>query len=356
MKPISEHRRLSVSNATITPSSLSPLTSQSLLKTLAVLKGHANVVNDLSWSPDGKYIATASDDETVFVWDVEGLGRRYIEASEPAGAYGIAKKSNVSTASLADSISRSAVINSNAHVEAVAWSGDGSMLAIAGGYDGSVMLWSSYTKKIVAILKGHSRAVNCLSWSLDSKQLASSSRECLVWDVGQRAVAATLRGNDVDVKAVAFSPDGLHLASGGDDHKTRVWSILAEELRADFGGIYSVTGVAWSPDGGKLASVDATSSVLLWDVKGKKLIHTLKGENIRCKPTKLAFSPDGRVLAVPRGERVRLLDVAGWTRGAELQGHAGMVTAVAFSPDGGLVATASEDGTARVWGAGRGGE
>ena len=107
---------------------------------------------------------------------------------------------------------------------------------------------------------------------------------------------------------------------------------------------------------GQLAVLNCFNSLQLWDVKKRALIHTLEGINkARCSPTKLAFSPDGHLLAVPRGEGVLMVDVAGWKRAAQLQGHTGRVTAVAFSPDGALVATASEDGTARVWGAGAGG-
>ena len=106
---------------------------------------------------------------------------------------------------------------------------------------------------------------------------------------------------------------------------------------------------------GQLAVLNCFNSLQLWDVKKRALIHTLKGTNkVNFRSTKLAFSPDGRLLAVPRGEGVHMMDVAGWKRAAQLQGHTGRVTAVAFSPDGALVATASEDGTVQVWNAGPG--
>jgi WD40 repeat protein len=346
-----------MADAAPSSSSPSPLTSKSILTTLAILKGHSGVVTDLTWSPDGKCIATSSKDRTVFVWDVAGLTFPDIQAPASEPAEGLTKR-DISTVSLSKSVSRSAVIESDRFVQAVAWSGDGSMLAL-GSFDGTVTLWSPHTRTTVATLRGHASDISSLSWSPDSKQLASSARECKVWDVGQRVVKATLRGNDVDVNAVAICPDGLHLASGGEDCKTRVWSIAREELQADLGGsraCYTVTGVAWSPCGQQLASRDVFGEVQVWDVKERKVIHRMKGgDSPLHAPIKLAFSPDGRLLAVPRGEGVRMIDVAGWALVAKLQGHTGTVRSVAFSPDGALVATASEDGTARVWGARPGG-
>ena len=333
----------------------SPLTSNSRITTLAILKGHTDVVNDLSWSPDGKHIATASNDQRVFVWNIAGLtDPSSLEAGDTRVA-GKAEPAEAWTVPLSDQSATSAVIELKTKAQAVAWSGDGSMLAIADGDDGAVDLWSPHTRTTVATLRGgHTSGVNSLSWSPDSKQLASSSREFLVWDVGRRAVAAVLRGNAHCVHAVAISPDGLSVASGGEDAKARVWSIPAEELRADLTGDCTVTGVAWSPDGGQLAVLDFFDSVSLCDLKKMAGIHHLNGGSrwAHCGPARLAFSPDGRLLAVPRGESVRVLEVVKWREAAELHGHTGRVTAVAFSPDGALVATASQDGTARVWGAG----
>ena len=94
--------------------------------------------------------------------------------------------------------------------------------------------------------------------------------------------------------------------------------------------------------------------LLVWDVQAQTVVYKQRRERIRVRPTGLAFSPDGRLLAVPTGEAVAVLAVDSRSMRAEevaeLRGHAGQVTGVVFSPDGSLLATSSEDGTARVWG------
>lgn len=227
-----------------------------------------------------------------------------------------------------------------------------------------VTLCDPHTMAVAATLKGHTGGINALSWSPNSRQLASASTDntVRVWDVGAaasapRVAATTLRGNACSVNAVAFHPDGLHLATGGEDCKARVWSVAAEAPRTDLDQSYNVHDVAWSPDGRLLAVIDPFGSTQLWDAQGKTVTHRLKGGRDVLHSQRLAFSPDGRLLAVPQGERVVVLGArdGGWSTAVELEGHAGKVRAAAFSPDGRLLATVSEDGTGRVWGVGHSG-
>jgi WD40 repeat protein len=341
-----------------------------LLKTVALLKGHNDAIHDLSWSPNSQYIATASADRSAVVWDVAAMTSPSLAAepvSDSAKPPAPSITNDEASTSRPVSLSKAAVVTFNRVVRAVAWSGDGSTLAVAGG-DETVTLWDPRNMAVAATLTGHTSVITAISWSPSSQQLASASRDntVRVWDVdreaGTSSLAATLRGNAEPVNAVDFHPDGLHLASGGSDSKARVWSIAAEAPRTDLSPLgrvrFAVTGVAWSPDGRLLAVIDSIGGMMLWDAQGKTVLHSLEGGNelIHAYTTRPAFSPDGLLLAVPRGEKVAVLGLGegAWSAAGELEGHAGRVSAVAFSPDGRLLATVSEDGTGRVWGAGRG--
>ncbi len=138
-------------------------------------------------------------------------------------------------------------------------------------------------------------------------------------------------------------------ASGAQPKEHAAW----EELARLDGFTRSFTSVAFSPDGTKLATGSLDGNALLWDVASRKKIfqyRSAEGSAIHA----VAFSPDGKWLAVASGQRdkagtVDLLDTAGGKRYAKLQGHDDLVTALAFSPDGKTLATASYDGTARLW-------
>ena len=104
-----------------------------------------------------------------------------------------------------------------------------------------------------------------------------------------------------------------------------------------------------------LATLSTMGTVRLWQMPEGRLLAemqpaTVATDEAMAGPAGLGFSPDGRLLAVPCGELVRVFDVASRTVAAELVGHAGAVRWAEFSADGALLASASEDGTARVWG------
>ncbi|HWO67330.1 MAG TPA: WD40 repeat domain-containing protein, partial [Umezawaea sp.] len=247
----------------------------------------------------------------------------------------------------------------------------GDLIAMGDG-DGGVGLWNATTGDFVRKLAGHSAPVLDVEFSPDGRELVSSAQDgtLVVWTVETGAEARRFTRPGTELREIAFSPDGASLAVAGtspaeskEDHdealvlKSSDLSVAhrrptreeARNDRPDSTPTNYPTGVAFSPDGRTIALSLSGGKVALWNLVDPGAPFTiLDGHNGIALGA--AFSPDGATLATVGTDRlVRLWRMGDGKQTGELTGSDSTPRAVAFSPDGRTIATASQDTVLRLW-------
>ncbi|MFC1975810.1 hypothetical protein ACFLXQ_05390 [Chloroflexota bacterium] len=340
------------------------------------LIGHADHVSEVVFSPNGRRLASRSIDNTIIVWDVstgQPIGQRFKD--------------------------------DQGEVQAMAFSSDSQILAWLN--DKGISKWDITAGKSIPHLHfGLTAGLSRLTFRPGGELLAwgGQGQAITLWDEmlsqpvpnSKRTEPLNLSPieNRISVLDVAFSPDGQTLASAGcgklTDHgrdceqgEIRLWDVVTGEPIGSslLGHPDSVVSVIFSPDGQTLLSRSANDVTFLWDVAtGQPLASTFvahKGifspdgqtlalfnkDNIRLRDVATAqsigvslsghdavFSPDGQILAAINDSNIILWDVTtGHPVDPVLAGHTHRVTSVAFSPDGQVLASGSQDLTIILW-------
>ncbi|KST63869.1 WD40 domain-containing protein [Mastigocoleus testarum] len=228
--------------------------------------------------------------------------------------------------------------------------GIGTVFATA-DINGLISLWEATSGREIFTCFGHSSSVFSIAFSPDGMILASGSRDQTVrlWDLSSGECLHTFEGHTDWVYSVAFSPDGKILASSSRDQTVRLWNLSSREclhtLKGHTNWVYSV---AWSPQGNTFASGSRDRTIRLWDLSSGECLHILQGHTNSIYS--VGWSPQGDTLASGSGDQtVRLWNPSNGECLHILKGHANSIYSVAWNPQGGILASGSEDETLRLW-------
>ncbi|NCR26553.1 MAG: protein kinase [Microcystis aeruginosa LE13-04] len=283
------------------------------------LTGHSDCLDSVAYSPDGRYLASGSRDNTIKIWEV-ATGKE-----------------------LRTLTGHSEIVFS------VAYSPDGRYLA-SGSRDNTIKIWEVATGKVRTIT-GHSGWVFSVAYSPDGRYLASGSADktIKIWEVATGKQLRTLTDHSMTVWSVAYSPDGRYLASGSLDKTIKIWEVATgTELRTLTGYSIGVLSVVYSPDGHYLASGSNDNTIKIWEVATGKQLRTPTGHSEVVRS--VVYSPDGRYLASGSQDKtIKIWEVATGKELRTLTGHSQTVFSVVYSPDGRYLASGSSDRTIKIW-------
>jgi WD40 repeat protein len=327
-------------------------------------------VNSVAFSPDARTLASAHSDGDVCLWQVASGKALFVLGGH------------------------------HDKVRCVAFSADGKKVA-SGGSDGTLRLWNARTGKEIAPGNGHEHAIHAIVFSSDGKSLVSASYDTTLrlWDTASGKEVRRFTGHKDKVYCAALSPDGTRLASGSEDNTDRLWNVSSgKELRRHKHDS-PVSGVAIAPNGKTMAAISGScgiSKVQWWEVRSGKFLGALDRQTI-CRSVAffqdsnllvfgglgsssnqlaviwdlvknrivrtlggsaggtfyVVLSPDEKTLAADWptswGTAVRILDLATGKAPRQLRGHDRHVQTLAYSPDGKVLASGSDDNTVKLW-------
>lgn len=350
-------------------------------KELSSLRGHDEQVNKVAFSHDGSRLVSAGEDGKVIVWDVtrasplsiltERSGNVHQAVFSPddkrlavACANGDLKLWNVESGTLLRTLREH-----KGDIFDVAYAPDGQTLLTA-GMDGKIRVWDAPFGRPLAKLQGHVSSVLDIAYSHDNRWIVSGGRDktARLWRAPSGEPSFVLGGHKGPVRKVLFSPDAKRVITAEEDTDekdaakrdaaARIWDTTNGKLITALAGHKGqVAAIAVSSDGKTLATADNAGALRLWTGDGAPL-RSLAAHEARVRA--VAFSPRGGLLASGDDKgRVMLSSVDGGEpkalrrhnkeTGKEEPAHDAEVRALAFSPDGSKLVTASNDQTVRLW-------
>jgi len=337
------------------------------------LKGSHNEICSVAFSADGQQIAAAAfSHSTVFLWETATGKRLGEQAGHDGGQIGRLSYSpdgQVITSCCGDwtlrqwdvatgrQLRRIETVQTNFHAAALAPDGE----SVASGSWGGAVRLLDRTGKEVRSWKAHAGWVTAVVFTPDGKTLASAGtdRAVVLWDpaTGQERRRFTLEGEGDPPNNVLFSLDGRLVAVIVRGQPLRLWEVATGKERPlvppPAGGRVvqpggdPVESAAFSPDSRLLATGGRDHSVRLWDVSSGQQVRALPGHMGWI--ASVAFSPDGRNLAVGHWRSVSLWEVRTGKERRRFDGHEGDGSALAFAPNGRTLVGGSGDTTALIW-------
>jgi len=298
-------------------------------KLTKTLTGHAKKISSVSYTPDGKYLATGSEDSTLKVWDV-GSGKCLTTISD--------------------------IIVGMQGETSIIYSPDGKVLTTL-HKDNTIKLWEVASRRCVKILTpkttGHPALpgdIRSIAYTPDGRCLAVADWEknIKLLEVETGIGLKTLRSYAGFAGEAKYSPDGAYMVSGMGNGSIKLWKMASGKFKILSGHTDSINDIIYSPDGAYLVTSSDDSTIKLWEVASSKCVKTFIGHTDGVDS--IVYSSDGKYITSGSSDNtIKIWEVESGKCIKTLTGHKGSIYSFVYSSDEKYIASVSSDDTIKIW-------
>ena len=292
------------------------------------LEGYAASVTCVNFSPDGQRVVSGSEDGTLKLWSFDGEEIKTVKGHE--------KK-----------------------ITSISFSPNGQRV-VSGSEDGILKVWSLDGKEIKTF-KGHKESITSVTFNSNGQRVVSGSEDGIlkVWSLDGKEIK-TFPGHQLGVTSVSSSLDGKVIASGSKDKTVKLWDLNGQEIKT-MNHESSVTSVSFSADSQTIVSFSRYGRLKIWRrdgtlLRSERMYIPIENRRYFPYPDLMSLSSDNQAAAMAvQGNNfiwVRSLNRQNWwdrDNILNLKGHRNNITAMSFSANGKVLASASEDKTVKLW-------
>jgi WD40 repeat protein len=277
-----------------------------------------------AFSPDLKWLVTGSEDGMLRLLSTDNWQEKFVEAKA----------------------------HSKCHVTALAWSSDINKI-VSGDENGRLKIWDfnqQQGKISEAQLQpqSHNDRIRAIAFSPNGKYIASggTSKEIKIWNV-ESGVLIELPGHENTIRAIAWNSDSTKIATGSRDNTIKIWDLDSKAPLKIFNHGSWIRALLWEDN--IIVSAGDDNKIKIWDVKTETGNPQVLGEHEDIIRT-IAFNPDRRkIVSGSDDTTLKTWDISKWECIRTHIGHKDSITTVAWSPDGEKLYSSSSDKTVKVW-------
>ncbi|MBE9146039.1 serine/threonine-protein kinase [Planktothrix mougeotii] len=295
-------------------------------KCVQTIIGHRTSVNNLVLTSNSQQFASASDDNTIKLWEV-------------------ASSKLIRTFTIVPGFMKP----DSTYYKCVKITPEANIL-ISGSLDNKLRLWHLHQGNLIATINAHKDCINSIDLHQDGQTLVSGSRDktIKVWHLGTRGLLRNLLGHTNSVTAVLITPDGQKVISASLDNTVKIWSLANGKLIFNCTGhLDSVWAITISPNGKTVASGSNDGTIKLWNLETGNLLKTL---TLNSKVNSIAIAPDNTTLVAGlRDGNIKLWNLQTGGEIFTTSGHSKSVNCVAFSHNQQAIISGCGDGMIKIW-------